>query len=154
MLFCMIYNILTLISYLLLGKYLGCILVGVLTLKSLVYYLFALKKLKPNIFVLIIFEISILVISIIFWNSWVDIFMIMNSLINTYFSWQDNVKHLKMSVVVCACLLILYDVFVGAYAYIVSEVLYGGTALVSLILMIKQSKKETKQIEQQIPDDV
>ena len=144
MLFCMIYNILTLTSYLLLGKYLGCILVGVLTLKSLVYYIFALKKLKPNVVVLILFEVSILAISIIFWESWVDLFMIANSLINTYFSWQDNVIYLKASVVLCACLLILYDVFVGAYAYIVSEVLYGGTALVSLILMLKQNKEEKK----------
>lgn len=145
MLLCMIYNILTLITYLLLGKYLGCILVGVLTLKSLVYYLFALKKLKPNIFVLILFEVSILVISIVFWDSWIDLFIISNSLINTYFSWQDNVIHLKASVVLCACLLILYDVFVGAYAYIISEVLYGGTALISLILMLKQNKKEKKE---------
>ena len=139
MLFCMIYNILTLITYLLLGKYLGCILVGVLTLKSLVYYLFALKKLKPNIFVLIFFEVAIVVISIIFWDSWVDVFMIANSVINTYFSWQDNVVYLKISVVVCACLLVLYDIFVGAYSYIVSEVLYGGTALVSLIIKLKQN---------------
>lgn len=145
MLFCMIYNILTLTSYLLLGKYLGCILVGVLTLKSFIYYLFAVKKLKPNIYVLILFEVSILVISIVFWNSWVDLLMIANSLINTYFSWQDNVIYLKTSVVVCAVLLILYDVFVGAYAYIVSEVLYGGTALVTLIMMLNQNKKENKE---------
>ena len=141
MLFCMVYNILTLVSYLLLSKYLGCILVGVLTLKSLVYYIFALKKIKPNLFVLIAFEVSILTISIIFWNSWVDLFMIANSLINTYFSWQDNVVYLKASVVVCACLLVLYDIFVGAYTYIISEVLYGGTALISLILMLKKNKK-------------
>lgn len=146
MLFSMIYNILTLTSYLLLGKYLGSILVGVLTLKSLVYYLFALKKLKPNTFVLILFEVSILCLSIVLWDTWVDIFMLTNSIINTYFTWQDNVIYLKISVVVCACLLILYDVLVGAYVYVLSEVIYGGTALVSLIIMIKQRKK-TEEIE-------
>lgn len=148
MLFCMIYNILTLISYLLLGKYLGCILVGTLTLKSFVYYIFALKKLKPNIFVLLFFEISILVISIVFWNSLVDLLMIANSLINTYFSWQDNVILLKSSVIVCACLLVLYDIFVGAYAYIISEVLYGGTALISLIAMLR--KKHIENVKQEL----
>ena len=96
-------------------------------------------------FVLITLEIAILVISIVFWNSWVDLFIITNSVINTYFSWQDNVIQLKASVVLCAVLLILYDIFVGAYAYIVSEVLYGGTALISLIIMLREIKKEKKE---------
>ena len=141
MLFSMIYNILTLVSYLLLGKYLGCILVGVLTLKSFTYYLFSLKNLKPNIFVLIFFEVAIVVISIVFWNNWVDIFMIVNSVINTYFSWQDNVVYLKLSVIVCAILLVVYDILVGAYSYIISEVLYGGMALCSLVIMYIKNKK-------------
>ncbi len=142
MLFCTIYNILTLTTYLLLGKYLGCILVGVLTLKSFTYFIFSLKNLKPNIFVLLFFEISLLVISIVFWSSWVDIFMIANSVINTYFSWQENVILIKISAVVCSILLILYDIFVGAYAYIISEVLYGAVALITLIMLSKQNKKE------------
>ncbi len=141
MLFCLIYNLLTLFSYLLLGEFLGCIMVGVLTLKSLCYYFFALKKLKPNVWVLIFLEVSILTVSIVLWSSWVDVFMIANGLINTYFSWQNNVKYLKASVVLCAGLLILYDVFVGAYAYIISEVLYGATALVSLIVLLKKQNK-------------
>ena len=139
MLYFVIYNILVLTSYLLLGKFLGCILVGVLTLKSITYYVFSIKKIKPNIFALIFFEIAIVTISIILWSFWVDVFIILNSIIATYFSWQDNVKLLKVSAIFCAVLLILYDIFVGAYAFIISEVLYGMAALFSLIYMLKQN---------------
>jgi len=142
-LFGIIYNVLTLISYLLLGKYLGCILLVILTLKNIVYYIYSLKKLKPNLFILICFEIVILVVSIILWQSWVDIFILINSLINTYTSWQDNVKLLKIGVVICTIFLVLYDVFIGAYVYVISELLYGGTALFSLIFSKKLNKEKT-----------
>lgn len=146
-LFSVIYNVLTLISYLLLEKYLGCILVVILTLKSLVYYIYSLKRLKPNLYVLIAFEVIILVASIFLWQSWVDIFILVNSLINTYTSWQDNVKLLKIGVVICSIFLILYDVFIGAYVYVVSEVLYGGTALFSLCFSKRKNKDECEKEE-------
>ncbi len=143
MLLCTIYNILTLISYLLLHKYLGSILVGVLTLKSLTYYIFSLKNLKPNVIVLIIFEVAILGLSIFLWQSWTDIFILISSLINTYSSWQDNVKFIKICVIICTVFLVAYDIFAHAYVYVVSEVLYGGAALFSL-LHTKKNKDETK----------
>ena len=143
-----LYNILTIVTYLLLGKYLGCILVGVLTLKGLVYFIFAQKKLKPNIFVFITFEVAILVTSIFLWQSWADIFILLNSLINTFTTWQDNVKVLKIGAVICSVFLVLYDVFVGAYVYVISEVLYGGAALVSILWKKKDNKQEIS-IEEQ-----
>lgn len=141
-----VYNILTLLSYLLLGKYLGCILVGVLTLKSLIYFIFAKKNKKPNILILIIFEISILTLSIVLWQDWFDIFILVNSLINTYFTWQDNVVSLKIAVVVCSILLILYDIFAGAYVYVISEFLYGLTSLITLLIMIKNGELKDERI--------
>ena len=131
------------------GKYLGCILVGVLTLKGLIYFIFAQKKLKPNIYVFITFEVAILVTSIFLWQSWADIFILLNSLINTFTTWQDNVKVLKIGAVICSVFLVLYDVFVGAYVYVISEVLYGGAALVS-ILWNKKGKiqEDTNNIEE------
>lgn len=144
MLLCTIYNIMTLTSYLFLGKYLGSILVGILTLKSFIYYIYALKKAKPNLVVLIILEIAILTMSIVLWQFWFDIFILLSSLINTYFSWQDNVKILKISVVITSVLLVLYDIFAGAYVYVISEILYGGTALISL-LFVKRGTKDNEQ---------
>ena len=146
MLLCSIYNLLTLTSYLLLGKYLGCIIVGILTLKSLTYYFFSLKKLKPNIVVLIIFEISILLTSIILWSSWTDILILCSSIISTYSTWQDNVKFLKICVIICTAFLVAYDIFVEAYVYVISELLYGGAALLSLIYYKKGMKNEQESI--------
>lgn len=144
LLMCMIYNLLTLSSYLLLGKYLGCILVGVLVLKSLVYYIFSVRNLKPNIIILIIFEVSVLGLCIFLWESWTDIFILCSSLINIYCTWQDNVKFLKACVVICSVLLVLYDIFAHAYMYIISELLYGGTALISLLAKKKDDNEMTE----------
>ena len=141
MLLCTIYNILTLTSYLLLEKYLGSILVGILTLKSFIYYIFSLKNIKPNIIVLILFEVSILVVSILLWQSWADIFILTSSLINTYSSWQNNVKFLKICAVISTIFLVAYDIFAHAYVYVISELLYGGAALFSLIKYKNQNEE-------------
>lgn len=142
MLFSTIYNVLTIITYLLLGKYLGMILVGVLTLKSLTYFIYASKSKKPNIIVLFVFEILILSLSIILWQDWFDIFILLNSVINTYFTWQDNVLLLKIGIVVCSIFLILYDIFAGAYVYVISEFLYGLTSLITLLMLRGKRKNE------------
>lgn len=152
LLFTIIYNILLLTSYFLLGKYLGSILVGILTTKSLIYYLFAKKNLNPNIWVLIILEIAILVASILLWQDWVDIFILINSLMSTYTTWQDNVNLLKIGAITTAVLLILYDVFIGAYIYVISEALYGGAAIFSMIMQKNKRKKDKQTIKTDEPN--
>ena len=144
MLFITIYNILTLVSYLLLGQYLGCILVGIATLRSFTFFIFSLKKLRPNIVVYILFNILAITASIVFWVSWYDIFMLINLIINTYATWQTNVKIIKITAVVCTVFYVLYDIFVGAYVYIISELAFGVVALYSLI---KNRDKQAKGVE-------
>lgn len=145
--FSTIYNFLTLTSYILLGRYLGSILVLIATLKTLLYYIFSIKKIPKKNYILIIFEVSIITTSIILWQSWFDIFLLINLVINTYTTWQDDVKIIKIFSVVCCVFLSLYDFFSGAYMYIISELLFGGTALVSLIKTIKQEKEHLNKEE-------
>lgn len=150
MLFAFFYNILILVSYLLLGRYLGCILVGVAILRALTFFLFALKNIKPNIYVYIVFNILAISLSIIFWNVWYDIFMLIALIISTYANWQENVKVLKIGALICMVFYILYNVFAGAYSYIASEVIYGLSALISLILTYKEEKKTKIEINDTI----
>lgn len=78
-------------------------------------------------------------------DKFADVFILINSLINTYTTWQDNVKVLKIGAVICSVFLILYDIFVGAYVYVISELLYGGAALLSILY--KQKNKAPKKID-------
>lgn len=133
MLFITIYNILTLISYLLLGQYLGCILISIAAVRSFTFFLFSIKNSRPNILAFILFNILGITFSIIFWASWYDIFMFINLIANTYATWQTNVKIIKITTVVCTVFYVLYDIFVGAYSYIISELAFGVVALYSLI---------------------
>lgn len=145
LLFCNLYNILNLISLLLLGQYLGCILVGIAIIKGVVFYFFARKNLKPSIYVLIIFEIIVIAVSIILWKSWYEIFMVINLIINMYATWQDNVIVLKIGVIICSILLILYDSFAGAYTYIIDDTFFCLSALYSILIYRKN--KNTQQVE-------
>ena len=143
LLFLIIYNVLVIISYFLLEKYLESILVGIATLRSIIYYIFSKKGLKPNIYILLFFEFLIITVSIVIWQNWFDIFMLTSVIVTTYSSWQDNVAVIKISAMVTSVLFILFDVFSMAYVYIISEVLYGLTALISLIKTNNnKSKKE------------
>ena len=128
-----IYNVLTLVSYLLLGQYLGCILVGVATLRSFTYFIFALKNIKQNIFVYITFNVLAITFSILFWNAWFDVFMLINLIITTYTTWQSDVRIIKWGTLICTVFFVLYDIFAGAYVYIISELAFGVTAGYSLL---------------------
>lgn len=146
-----IYNILMLITYLLLGRYLGCVLIGIETIRSITYFIYSLKKLKPNIFVYIFFNIVGIGASVLFWASWVDIFVLINLIINTYSTWQTNVTIIKLGIIICTIFYITYDLIVGAYIYIISELAFGVSAVFSLIknkkieseMQLTTTKKDT-----------
>lgn len=144
--FIAIYNIIILTSYLLLGQYLGCILIGIETVRSIVYFVFTLKNIKPNLYIYILFNILIVFSSIIFWVSWVDVFMLISLLINTYTTWQTNVKIIKIGTIVSTVFYILYNIFVGAYFNIISEVAFGLTSFYSLLILLKKEKNTDTKI--------
>lgn len=128
-----LYNFLTIITYLILGQYLACILVGIAIVRSIVFVIFELKNLKPNLVIYILFNVLFITASVFFWNDWYDIFMLVNLIVYTYITWQPNVNLIKIGVAFCSILYILYDIFAGAYSYIFGEVAFGATALYSII---------------------
>ena len=138
--------------YLLLGKYLGMVLVGILTIKTLVFFLFSLKKIKPNIWMLILFEALIIGASIFLWQNWFDIFMLVNSILMTYATWQDNVKVLKIACIVRCCLLMTYNTLVRAYLYVVSNFIEGVSSTICLIDIFKKEKISKSQVTKDSKD--
>jgi len=136
-----IYNLLTLTSYLLIGQYLGCVLVGIATIRAFLYFILSYKNIKPNLAIYIIFNVLVIVSSILLWGAWFDVFMLLKLLINCYTTWQTNVKVIKLGTIIYTPLSILYNIFAGAYVYIISSTAFGVVALVSLLLMIKEEKK-------------
>ena len=137
-----VYNLLTLISYLLLGHFLSCILVVIAIFRSLTFLLYEVKKIKNNWLVLLSFNIVIICISIVLWDKWYDIFLLICTLIFTFTTWQKNVKLIKWGTIICTPLFVTFDILAGAYVYIISELAFGISAIVSLITTKYNSKSK------------
>ena len=120
-------------TYILLGRYLGCLLVGGATLRTFIYFLYAKFNKKPHIILVIFFEIYFVVISLFLWKDYSDLFMLANLCLLTYTTWQNNMTTFRVGYIFSCIFLITYDIFVGAYVSIISEVIMLVSSVYTLI---------------------
>lgn len=132
MLWFSLYNVVILATYFMLGRYTGSILVFVTLIKSILFYILARKNIRPQIWILVLFEISYIVIPIFLWESATDIILIVNLLLVTYLCWQSNIKLLKFGYILSSILLITYDIIVGAYTAIIAEAVFLISTCISI----------------------
>lgn len=132
MLWFSLYNVVILATYFMLGRYTGSILVFVTLIKSILFYILARKNIRPQIWILVLFELSYIVIPIFLWESATDIILIVNLLLVTYLCWQSNIKLLKFGYILSTILLITYDIIVGAYTAIIAEVVFLISTCISI----------------------
>lgn len=156
MLWFSLYNVVILATYFMLGRYTGSILVFVTLLKSILFYILARKNIRPQIWILVLFEISYIVIPIFLWESATDIILIANLLLVTYLCWQSNIKLLKFGYILSSILLITYDIIVGAYTTIIAEVVFLISTCISIYQLYhpkadknKEENKSTSTTEKQ-----
>lgn len=133
-------NVVLIATYILCGSLLGGLLCAGALVRTLVYFYFNKTNKKPEPIVLVLFEIYYIVISVLMWESPVDLFMLINLVIVTYTSWQDNVRVLRFGYVASSILLICYDVILGAYMTVLSEV----AMLISVVVALLKYAKVTK----------
>lgn len=144
MLYMTVANALIAITYLIGDNVLGCIMVVGAVLRTSVYYYYSKKGKKPNIAVLISFELYCAVFAIIMWSGPASIFIVTNMAMLAYTTWQDDLLVLRISYIISSCLLITYDILVGAYTTALSEmVMIIGVSL----SIIKYSKHKSSQKE-------
>ncbi len=140
MLWFSLYNVVILATYFMLGRYTGSILVFVTLFKSILFYILAKKNIEPKLWILLLFEISYIAISIIFWDSYIELILVANLLLVTYLCWQSNMKLLKYGYLVSTALLITYDILVGAYTTIIAEVAFLISNIISLYFVYHPRK--------------
>lgn len=126
-------NISMLTTYVLLGRYLGCLLVGGATLRTFIYFIYAKFNKKPQLIFAIFFEVYFVVISLFLWKDFSDLFMLANLCLLTYTTWQNNMSIFRIGYIFSSIFLITYDIFVGAYVGSVSEVILLVASIWALI---------------------
>ena len=133
MIFFTITNITMMATYFFLGRWLSIILVGIAALRTIVYYYYAKKNMKPNNFVMVLFEVLFVVTAVILWEDYVDLLMLANLCLLTYTTWQDNMKILRIGYIASSILLLVYDITVLAYVSAISEFLLLISSFASFI---------------------
>lgn len=149
MLWFSLYNVVILITYFMLGRYTGSILVFVTLFKSILFYILAKKDIEPKLWILLIFEILYIVIPIILWDNVTDIILIVNLLLVTYLCWQSNLKLLRFGYIISTFLLVTYDILVGAYIVIIAEVVFLISTIISIVrdYHSRQNPKSTEKTQ-------
>ena len=133
MLFLAATNAIMMSTYILCGEMLGGLLVLGALIRTLVYFFYSKYNKRPEPIIMMLFEAYCVVVSILLWSSPVDLLMLLNIIVVTYTSWQNDVRTLRLGYVFSGIMLIIYDIMIGAYVTAISEVLMLISVIISLI---------------------
>lgn len=111
----MLANIVCAIQYFLLSAFTGALMSIVNGLRCFTFYMFKKKNKKPNIFVLLFFEIVTLGLGIFTWQSAWSLIPISMSMLFTFCTWQDNVQIVRMGSGIAGLGWTTYNIVVQAY---------------------------------------
>lgn len=117
-------------------------------LRVIVYFIYDKLKLKPNIFILITFEIAAVVIAVVTWNSWVDLLIIASIIMINFSTWQNNMNIFRISMIIDPILYIIYDALIGAYVTITGDAIGLIVGIYALVYydILKRSTSIFKRI--------
>lgn len=107
-----------------------CIVAGI---RTLTYMIFALKKLKPNWIVLVVFELAFIAAAIITWQDMFDLMPLFALISVCYGTWQDNQLILRISYIINHALCAIYQFFISAYITMSGEIILLIGTIVCLI---------------------
>lgn len=128
-----IYNVILLVQYLIQGFHTECIFAGIDILKVAIFFVFDYKDKKPQLWIVVLFEIAMISIGVLTFENWFSIFVILSSMISTFAAWQPNMFILRLSYILCSVLLISNYVFTGLYTTIIAEAITLVSSVVSII---------------------
>lgn len=140
-------NICMIAVYLLSGSIVGGLLVFGALVRTIIYTYFNYKNKRPDTLIMILFQIYYIVITIIFWSDPIDLFMLVNLIVITYTSWQNNVKGLRFGYIFSAIMLVPYDILLGAYTTALSEIIMLCSVIWSLCRYAKIVKSHNEVVE-------
>ena len=120
-----------------------CIVAAV---RTFTYMFFAIKNLKPNIYILIAFELAFTIVTIFTYQDSLDLLALFAMFVVGYTTWQDNDWIIRIGYLINPTLWLIYDLLIGAWIEPVHQVIFLISAVVSLIYYCIL-KKETPILE-------
>jgi len=143
-------NVFTAVQYMLAMAFTGAIqnILGVI--RGVVFYFYKKRGLKPNKFVLALFELAIISGAVFTWNNIFSCFPLIGMTANLYGQWQNHMNRLRILAIISAVLWSVYALYTGIYTSVLTEIL----KIVSSLIGLWRFKKgvETKNEQQQSCD--
>ena len=120
--------------------------------KTVLFLVFDFKKWKPNLAVIIFFQLAMIACSIITWERWYSIFLLLANMVLTYAYWQTSTLVIRFSSIIASIFLILNYIFVCLYSTIIAEIISLTSASISLFVFRKQffKKREQKNLDESL----
>ena len=129
------------IQYFLLKAFSALVSSIVSILKTYVFYKYEKDTKKISLFMLLLFEILIIFLGIIAYQSFYSIIPIFIACIYTYGTWQKNLKITYSIGIIASILWIFYNFIVGAYVAIFGSFIELSSSIIGII-RLNTSKKE------------
>jgi len=111
------------IQYFLLNAFSAMVSNIISIIRCIVFYKYENKNKKIPIYILLIFEISIIILGIFTFENIYSIIPVFIACVYTYGTWQKNLKVTYFIGVIVAALWIIYNFVVGAYVAIIGSVI-------------------------------
>lgn len=137
-------NLLYCIQYVLLGAIPAAVNNVIALVKYIIFYKSAKENKKNPVWQVILFSIISLVCGLIVLDSIDGLVPVVTTLMFTYAVWQDNPVVLRIVVILCNLLWIMYNFNVKAYVSAVYSLIELIISLITLIMLVKKSKEKLK----------
>ena len=122
-----------LIVYFILGAYSGCVIELIEQVKDIVFYGYEKKKKEIPLILLFIFVSLLLVASIVTYDGFYSLLPLIINLSYFISSYFKDPKHIRVVMLICGFIWLIYNIFIGAYIIIIGNVLEIISAIISLI---------------------
>lgn len=129
-----VYDICLIAQYIFSDRLTETIVCVIATIKVLVYLFFDVKKIEPKLYVVLIFELLLIVTGIMTWENWFSLLFMFAVMITTFASWQNNNTIMRLAYIVAGLLCVVNYIFTGLYTMILSECISIGSAVVGIFL--------------------
>lgn len=100
--------------------------------RGIVFYFFKKRGLGPNKIALVIFEIAIILGTVLTWENMMSSLPLIGMTANLYGQWQDDMKTVRICAVISAVLWSVYACYAGVYMSMLTEIFKIISSLIGL----------------------
>ena len=126
-------NLLFVISYLLLGAYVGALICGIVAIEIIINTILEDKEKKTTKYLIVLYSIISILIGILTFNSLIDLLPIIAAILFIFTLIQSKEKYVRLLLLGNLTLWIIYDFFVKAYLAGISDLFVISSTIIAII---------------------